>query len=268
MNAIYRAIGITKQGFHQWLNNHMRGIEEAQQLLPIIRQVRKDHPAMSAKVMYGLIRPSTMGRDRFEQFCFSNGFRVHKKVAYHRTTNSLGVTRFDNLILNLELKDVNQVWVSDITYYRISDRFYYLTFIMDLFSRLIVGYSASTNLMTDGTTIPALKMALKDRKPSPGLIIHSDGGGQYYSKEFLAITRYHKMLNSMCDSVYENPHAERVNGTIKNSYLYAYNPRNDGELHIMLRKAVHMYNIQKPHESLSGFSPYSFEKLQTEMRAY
>jgi len=58
----------------------------------------------------------------------------------------------------------NQVWVSDITYYEIGGRFYYLIFIMDLYSRRILGYSASYNLFTESTTIPALKMAIRKKK--------------------------------------------------------------------------------------------------------
>ena len=112
-----------------------------------------------------------MGRDKFEQFWF----KLVVKRSYHRTTDWLGVTRFENLITSMELTGVNQVWVSDITYYRIGERFYYITFILDLYSRFIVGYAASNSLLTSQTTIPSLKMALKLRKPDPGLIFHSDG---------------------------------------------------------------------------------------------
>ena len=67
---------------------------------------------------------------------------------------------FENLIKGMELKGINQVWVSDITYYRIGERFYYLTFILDLYSRYIVGHAVSESLFTEQTTIPALNMAL------------------------------------------------------------------------------------------------------------
>ena len=95
---------------------------------------------------------------------------------------------------------------------------------MDLYSRVIVGYNVSARLKTEQTTLPALRQALKARKPAPGLIFHSDGGGQYYSKEFLDLTRKWNIANSMCDIVFENPHAERINGTIKNQYIKGYNP--------------------------------------------
>jgi len=268
MNELYKAIGITKQGFHQNLDRMLIQVEEQQQLLPLIDQIREDHPQMSSRQMYRMIKPIHMGRDRFEQFCFSEGYKIEGRKAYHRTTDSRGVTRFDNLIQSIELTGVNQVWVSDITYYELRNVFYYLTFIMDLYSRRIVGHVGSENLMTANTTLPALRMALKERNPEPGLIFHSDGGGQYYCKEFLKLTEHWKIKNSMCETVYENPNAERINGTIKNAYLKFYGPENFPELKQMLNKAVVNYNNFKPHESLKNISPVVFEKLLTESTVF
>ena len=201
-----------------------------------------------------------MGRDRFERFCFEQGFKVLRKRCYRRTTNSLGVTRFDNRLIGLELTGINQVWVSDITYYRIGERFYYLTFILDLYSRVIAGFSVSQDLSTLTTTIPALRMAFRCRKIKAGLIIHSDGGGQYYCKEWLDLTKRAGMVNSMCESPYENPNAERINGIIKNDYLMGYGPENFLSLKAMTGKAVEKYNREKPHGSLGNLSPNDFER--------
>lgn len=262
MNQLYRATGISKQGFHQHTQRHLGMLEEQEQLLPVIAEIRRDHPQMSARVMYGMIRPTRLGRDRFEQFCFSHGLKIERRRAYHRTTDSRGVTRFDNLLAGFELTGVNQVWVSDITYYRIGERFYYLTFIMDLCSRRIVGYAVSDNLMTEHTTLPAIRRAIAGRRPGPGLIFHSDGGGQYYCKAFLKLTQACRMRNSMCTNVYENPNAERVNGTIKNSYLKFYAPESFSGLRRMADKAVDMYNNRRPHTALNSLTPYAFEKQQ------
>ena len=256
---MYRVLHISKQAVHQRLNLYLKRKEEQYQLLPLIRQVREDHPRMSAKKMYRLIKPQTMGRDRFEALCFENGFKVQTRRSPQRTTNSLGVTRFENHLKGRELTGINQVWVSDITYYRIRESFYYLTFIMDLYSRSIVGYRASEKLLCKQTTIPALEMAITEQKPDAGMLVHSDGGGQYYSKEFIELTRYTGIINSMAESVYENPHAERVNGIIKNEYLAGYQPQNFKQLQQMLAKAVFMYNYQRPHDSLNNLSPKEFE---------
>ena len=265
MNSIFKALKISKQGFHQRLNHFIEVEEEKAQMKLIIRDVRRDHPMMSAREMYRLIKPEHVGRDKFETYCFASGFRVNRPVNYQRTTNSLGVTRFENLLLSLEVTRVNQVWVSDITYYRLQDRFYYLTFIMDLYTRKIVGYSSSSTLRTVSTTIPALKMALNKRNKHNinGLILHSDGGGQYYSKEFLLITRKFGISNSMCESVYENAHAERLNGVIKNHYIIPYKPATYGELKKSLEKSTRMYNNFKPHRSLKGLTPDAFERQES-----
>ena len=259
MNALYQVAGTSKQAFHQYLDKQMLLLEEQQQLLPIISQIRADHPRLSVRTMYLMLHPQSMGRDRFEQFCYLYGYKLAVKRAYHRTTDSLGVTRFENLILDRELTGVNQIWTSDITYYRIGERFYYITFILDLYSRFIVGHAVSANLLTEQTTIPALNMPLKLREPSGGLIFHSDGGGQYYCKAFLAITKSNQIRNSMCETVYENAHAERINGTVKNDYLAYYGPQDYIQLITLTDRAVNMYNFYRPHSSLGNNTPANYE---------
>jgi putative transposase len=249
---------MSKQSFHQRLNRQMILLEEMGQLLVLVQEIRTDHPRMSSRNIYRMMKPVHMGRDRFEAFCFENGLKVAVKRAFHRTTNSLGVTRFTNLLIGFELRGINQVWVSDITYYRIGEQFYYLTFILDLYSRVIVGHSISKDMLTVSTTIPALKMALKTRKSH---IIHSDGGGQYYCKEWLKLTSQYQIRSSMCESVYENAHAERINGIIKNDYLVGYGPQDHAQLKTMTDKAVLKYNNEKPHQSIGNIPPNHFEKL-------
>lgn len=265
MIEVYRAAKISKQGFYANMMRQTRMREEQENLLGLIKQWRIEHPGMGVREIYFHLRPKCMGRDLFEDFCFERGLRVIKQRSFIRTTNSYGVTRFPNLIEDLELTHVNQVWVSDITYYQIGHYCYYLTFIMDLFSRYIVGYSISEDLLTIHTTIPALKCAIKNRKDIPaGLILHSDGGGQYYCKQFLQITMQYQIKNSMAEEVYENSNAERVNGTIKNYYLKGYNPLSFTELIACTRKAVERYNLIKFHQAFNRLSPDQFEKLSPE----
>jgi putative transposase len=259
MNALYRVIGISKQSFHQQRFRQVTKLKESSLLLPQIRKIREGNPHMSSREMYRILSPAHLGRDRFEAYCFANGFKVAIKRSFHRTTNSLGVTRFDNLLLTQKVTGINQVWVSDITYYRIGEKFYYLTFILDLFSRRIVGHSASRTLLTEDTTLPALTMAMKHRLIDRGLIIHSDGGGQYYSKDWLALTKKSGIRNSMCESVYENAHAERLNGIIKNDYIIPYGPENYDQLLVSSDKAVMNYNYHKPHHAIKRMSPVQFE---------
>lgn len=262
LNRMYNALDTTRQAFHSKLNHFMRKQEELEQLSLIMDQFRSDHPGMSLRDAYYVIKPTCIGRDKFESYFQQHGYGVGRKASFIRTTNSHGVIRFPNLISGIKLTGVNQVWVSDITYYLMGESFYYLTFITDLFSRRILGYIASKTLLTEYTTIPAIQMALKERGKTkiPGLIIHSDGGGQYYSKAFGKITKAAGMKNSMGKSVYENPHAERINGIIKNNYLKYYNPGSYSELVKKLKKAVKMYNEQKPHAALKRLSPVEYEE--------
>ena len=259
MNRIYKAIGTSKQNVHQRLNRHLVSLDEREQLLRIIHQVREDHPEMGARPLYRKIRPKTMGRDRFYAWYEAVGLKIRSTKNWRRTTDSTGVVRFKNLVIGKKLDNINQVWVSDITYYELQDKFYYLTFVMDQYSRRIKGYHVSKSLHTDQTTIPALKMAMKCLQPGQVPIIHSDGGGQYYSKTFLSLTEG-KFVNSMGESAYENPHAERLNRTIKNSYLRHYGPTNFQQLKRLSLKAVKMYNESKPHDALKGLTPWQFEQ--------
>ena len=261
MKDLISAFGMSKQNFYQRLAMLNHQSEEEEMLLYMAQKVRRNHPRMSARSMYKMISPQTIGRDKFEKLCMENGYRVKKQKNYRVTTNSKGVIRFPNLIQDIAVTDVNQVFVSDITYYEMKGRFSYLTFIMDLYNREIVGYSESDSMRTENTTIPALRQLIRKRGSQnlEGAIFHSDGGGQYYSNEFKAITKKLRMLNSMTqERVNENPHAERLNGIIKNDYLYPYQPNNRQDLRKQLKKAVWMYNHEKPHSSLNDLTPVQY----------
>jgi putative transposase len=200
-----------------------------------------------------------MGRDRFYTWYRGNGLTIVPRKNWRRTTDSSGVIRFPNRIKSRELTRVNQVWVSDITYYQVGEEFHYITLVMDQYSRKIKGYSASRSLHMEATTVPAIKMALRGLHGVDRPIIHSDGGGQYYGRKFLSLTQ-NKLISSMGKTAYENPHAERLNRTIKDQYLRHYNPQDQRQLERGLEKAVRMYNQGKPHSSLKGSTPEEFER--------
>lgn len=261
MKEIYAFCGISKQALQQRYARHLRRQELYGQLVMLMEAIRRDHPRMSAREMYNRLRPEGMGRDRFEAFAFQHGFRLKKLKNYRKTTWSNGV-RFPNLIAGCELTAINQVWVSDITYYDLVDEFRYLTVVMDLYSRRILGRHMSASLRTEETTLPALNMALKLRGIKDyhyQLAFQSDGGGQYYSDAFLALTKAHRIRNSMGETVFENPHAERVIGTLKNDYVIPYGPQSDRTLASAFDKAVLMYNTDRPHSALGGMTPVEFE---------
>lgn len=262
LNQFYKVIGTSKQAVHIKINNFCKNQDEQMQILKIIYEIRQEHPTMGMRDLYFKIMPKTLGRDAFEEFCKSYNLWSKKPKNYRRTTDSNGVVRFDNLLQNMNLTNLNQAWQSDITYYEIDGKFYYITFILDSFSRRIIGHKTSTRLTTEQTTLPALLMAIKTRNKEDieGLVFHSDGGGQYYAKTFLELTSKHKFNNSMCEYAWENGKAERVNGVIKNNYLIHRNIKNLGELVKEVDRSVSLYNSEKPHIKLKRKPPITFEK--------
>lgn len=245
------------------MNTH----EEQAFITKVIEQIREDHPTMSCRAMYYKIRPETLGRDKFEMLCRAWGYTSERRVRYHRTTDSSGVIRFENLMVSARITAMNQAFVSDITYFEL-DRFYYITFILDAYTRYILGHSVSDSLSTENTTLPALRMVIKSRgnKLPEGIIFHSDGGGQYYDKGFLKLTKDYHFRNSMCEFAYQNGMAERINGVIKNNYLRHWKIRSYSELKESVDRAVRLYNNEKPHKQLKMQTPLEVEKEQLNLQ--
>lgn len=261
LNNLYKSLRISKQAVHQLLDRRMSYNEHTGYLSAIIGQIRADHPTLSCRAMYYKIAPENMGRDAFEALCRELGFHSDRPKNTRRTTDSSGVIRFDNLLANLNLTGINQAWSSDITYYEVNDKFYYITFILDCYSRRILGSEVSKRLTTEHTTLPALHQALaiRSNKIPENMIFHSDGGGQYYDKEFLKCTQAYKIRNSMCEMAYENGKAERINGIIKNNYLKHCKINTFDELRKNVDRVVSLYNNDRPHKALKYKAPIFFE---------
>ncbi len=251
----------SRQAFHQKLNRSLNQEKEEQQLAVIITRIREDHPTMCCRYMYFMIKPDCMGRDAFEQFCHRYGFMTKRKINFTRTTYSIGAGKFENLTKDFIINGIDQVWSSDLTYYKLKDRFCYITFIIDNYSRRILGHVVSAGMQTEQTTLPALREAIKTRNHQlrEGIIFHSDGGGQYYDKAFLELTSSYKMRNSMCDMAWENGKSERINGIIKNNYLAYWQADTEQQLRINVVRAVNLYNSQKPHSALGRKTPIGLE---------
>jgi transposase InsO family protein len=224
--------------------------------------LRQLHPKMGAKKMYTILYPDSLGRDAFIDLYSELELRLKRERSYTRTTFSSPGSRYSNLTVNRSFMDINELWSSDITYFSIgANIFLYITFIIDVYSRMILGYCVSPDLSAKAC-IKALEMALSFRNKASynDLIHHSDKGTQYTSHAYTDLLTKYNIKISMCDSVYENTHIERVNGIIKNEYLAHMNIKSLAECQRTLIKAIKLYNTVRPHWSLRGLTPEAFEK--------
>lgn len=269
MKHVYTIAGLSKQAFFQHKERKERDEIYFELLFIKVDEIRTVHPRIGARKIYEMLMPEYIGRDNFESLLLENGYRVHYPPNYMRTTYSVKCFQYKNLIKGIELTGVNHVWQSDITYIWVGNRFYYLVFIIDIYSRRIIGHNASISLEA-ASNIKALKMAFRKRgkKTYNGLIHHSDRGSQYASNTYTSLLKLKGCEISMCDSAYENAYAERVNGIIKNEYLRCKNITNFSDLEKELDQAVNAYNLGRPHLSLTKkLSPVNFENYVLSLNA-
>jgi putative transposase len=271
MEDFYAMQGISKQGHHKAITRQRWLYEVEQSILQSVDYLRAEHPRMGAKKLYKLLKPDGVGRDKFIQLLMDHGYRVRRSRNYMRTTYS-GKYFYPNLISGKVLTDVNQVWVSDITFFWLDQRWYYLTFITDVYSRKIVGYAIDKHLHAQAN-IRALTMAISNAKSRclKGLIHHSDRGSQYIHKGYLKLLKQNQVEVSMGNKAWENAHAERINGIIKNEYLNAMNIKDYTDLIKKTKHVVELYNQKRPHGSLiNQLSPEKYEhfvqKLASEQK--
>lgn len=260
MTAIYKLSGLSKQGFHQTLKREREFDERVTDLIHDADKIREEHPGCGVEKMYDILQPSWIGRDRFVDIFMGFGYRVRYQKNYQRTTYA-GSSHYPNLIEGIILNNKNQLWQTDITYYRIGNKFYYLVFIIDVYTKVILGYQASRNMKKEAN-INALLMAMGNSGGNlSDLIHHSDRGSQFTSIEYLELQLESGIATSMGKSAMSNAYAERINGTIKNEYLKLWNINDYQTLVEKLHKAVNNYNHKRIHNSLPGkTTPKRFEQ--------
>lgn len=271
MRNIYSYCGIRKQSHYAAVQKQVDILSKESLYIGFIEEVRIMHPGMGLRTMYERYEPEQIGRDAFINMGLRHGYRLNPSHRTVRTTFSVKSNRYKNLLIDKEFTDVNQIWTSDITYYKIGEDTYYIVLIMDVYSRRIVGYSVGDNMRAE-QNINALQMALDLRKIENykyKLIHHSDKGGQYISNDYTDLMGENGILISMCNIVYENAHIERVNGTIKNQYLHRWDITSFMQLQKKLENAVWAYNYDRPHKAHDKFgklSPVEFEELLKEIK--
>jgi putative transposase len=232
-------------------------------LLQMVEKQRKLMPRLGGRKLLGLIQPGLpeelyLGRDLFFEFLRERNLLVRKKRYRTRTTfSNHWLRKYPNLIKEFKPERANQLWVSDITYIITAEGFGYLSLITDAYSRKIVGWALGDNLESKHT-VKALEMALKQLpKGTRSLYHHSDRGVQYCCEEYVKILKKHRIQISMTENgdPRENAIAERVNGILKDEWLYQMKLKTRSEARSQLEQIIRIYNEVRPHGSLNMKTP-------------
>lgn len=252
--------GVSKQACQQY---HKRRLQRQQQGLKFFEQadqIRAAHPGCGCRKMALDLRVPGWGRDKMESLLLGSGYRLYHPPNYRRTTYSQRKLIFPNLIEGLELTGINQLVQTDITYYWTGTRHFYLVFLIDVYSRRIVGYSINKTLQAKGN-IKALNKLLTLRRDQElkGMIHHSDRGTQYIDTEYLRLLQDRQIQVSMSKEAWQNAYTERINRTIKEEYLDHWKISSYQDLVAGTHKAVSHYNNVRKHDALES-SPIAYEK--------
>ena len=177
------------------------------------------------------------------------------------TDSQHGLPVYPNILAETTLTAPNQAWVADLTYIRLRAAFVYLACILDAFSRRCVGWALSRE-MTTQLTLAALRQAMAERQPGPGLIHHSDRGVQYASHDYVEQLQLigAQISLSAVGNPYDNAKAESFFKTLKMEevYLKEYESFADAEANLQ-QFIEQVYNTKRLHSSLGYLPPVEFE---------
>ncbi len=268
--ALCDTLLVSRAGFYAW----RRETESARarrdrELLPLVRDVFWHH-----KRRYGArriavelhSRGQSCGVDRVAKLLKLQGLRaIQPKSFVPKTTDSRHQLGYSpNLLASAPPPaGINQIWVADITYIPLrTGAFAYLALLMDLFSRRIIGWDLAEQ-MGEPLVLETLHQAIRARQPLPGLIHHSDRGGQYAGNRYRAVLRRAAIRQSMsrADNCYDNAFIESCFGTIKTE-LEMTEYENIAWARAEIASYIAYYNAERRHSSLDYLSPTQFETLQ------
>jgi putative transposase len=260
MRSIYKIARVSKQSAHKYFKHEDELSKKLSDLLVEADELKEEHPGCGVEKMYQTLQPEWLGRDKFISLFMQLGYRVRTQKNYQKTTIPVH-SQYKNLIQGLMVQDRNIIWQTDITYFRIGNRYYYIVFIIDVYTKRILGYKASDNLRAEAN-LAALRMAFKNSNGNLGrLIHHSDRGSQYIDTDYIELLNSKRIMISMGEKAQDNAYAERINGTIKNEYLKYWEINSLNELRKKLTKAVNHYNIKRKHNEIPDrMTPVEFDK--------
>ena len=262
-----RLLGLTRQSYYQHFWQEELISIEHELVLQRVLEIRENHRHIGTRKLYEMLQPFLLehqikiGRDALFDLLASNYLLVRRKKRKISTTDSYHrFKKYPNLIRDFTAEKPNQLWVSDITYWKISNGFVYISFITDAYSRKIVGYHVAPNLEAV-ETIEALKRAISGFSNEPDcpfqLTHHSDRGMQYCSDMYVRLLKNNNIKISMTESgdPLENAIAERINGIIKEEYLNDYTVDSIVEAKELLSAVVKLYNNERQHQSIGFLTP-------------
>lgn len=260
--------GISRQAIYQQQKYTLEREKELLKVKELVEKQRRIMPRIGTRKLHYLLTTSfseqgiKLGRDALFSYLKREQMLIKPVKTYTRTTFSKHwLHKYPNLLKDLVVNRVEQVFVSDITYVKSQQRTHYLSLVTDAFSRKIVGYQLSDDMSAENV-VKALKMAIKQRTTKESLIHHSDRGLQYCSQLYQTVLSKNNISPSMTDGYdcYQNALAERINGILKNEFLI-YNCNSKEDLENLIKESIRTYNQVRPHLSLKMKTPeYIYQK--------
>jgi putative transposase len=267
VRQICKELDVSHSGYYAWRKRQAQGADPHQQaLLAHIRRIhRMSRRTYGSPRVHAQLRAEgfSYNRKRIARLMRLNGIVGRRKQHKVITTNSRHAYPVAPNLLNreFEAEQANLKWVADITYIPTHEGWLYLAVVLDLYSRKAVGWSMKAEMTTD-LVEDALKMALYERQPDPGLLHHSDRGSQYASNQLRQLLDQQRITVSMSRTAncYDNAVMESFFSTLKCEWVYFqdYLTRAQASRDIFSYIAG-FYNRVRLHSTLGFQSPEQFE---------
>ncbi len=239
---------------------------EEQALTARIEEIAEEFPRYGYRKVTAQLRREGLlvNHKKIQRIMRERGLGVKRRRRFVKTTDTdHPYPVYANLIKNQVMTGINQVWVADLTYIRITMAFVYLAVILDLYSRKAIGYALSDQIDTH-LSLTALWMALQKRHPPAGVIHHSDRGVQYAAHEYIDVLRGYQFRISMSrkGNPYDNAVVESFMKTLKTEevYLWEYQTMEDAQRRLPYF-IEDVYNQKRLHASLGYRPPVEYEAM-------
>lgn len=264
-----RLLEVSRSGFYAWRNRPAsKKATRARRLLVKIKAIfqRSRRSYGSPRIWHELVAGGEkVGRGQIARLMRENGICAKQKRKYKATTNSThNLPVAPNILGAMDpVSEENEVWITDITYLWTREGWLYLAAVMDLFSRRIIGWAASSRMKT-GLVSQAFGRALALRGPVPGLVHHSDRGSQYASIAYQKLLKVSGVICSMSrkGNCYDNAVMESFWHSLKVEWLFDFEFETRREAVQEIGEYIDgFYNRERRHSSLGYVSPIELEGM-------